>query len=509
MKRIRTSNLLPVIILIMVFVGGMFVYYKQYCNIKSIIKSEYDAKSKLVEESIYNETKYTDIISKIAETDFDSDMESYSNLMINKYKQDSDIYSWDLEEMKKQYSGMDIHIINKDLEIIRSTVPEDVGINFTEYKDFAKTLNERLYNNKFVTDSINSSIRTNKLKKYSYISTHDNKYILELSIGVEDKYPELEKLNIVYLSENLSKKYTFVKDIRIYKYSDDKKNFRELNASKESDQRHEYLNVNKNDLIQNALSRNKVQEQTIINENNNSYTLKYIPYSTYNEKNELNWWDSYVIEVLYDDQVMLNDISKQKTLFLRTMLILSIIYFSLSYIILRLLEKNKRMAYEDYLTKLPNRNKFEEVTKSKISCPSRKNNRFAILFFDLDKFKKINDTLGHSVGDEVLKQAGERIKSKISKKDILSRFGGDEFAAIFSKFETQEQIDKLSEDILESFDKPLIIGSHKVFIKPSIGISMYPDHGTTFEELIDKADKAMYEAKQNDLEYKIYDEVHI
>ena len=167
------------------------------------------------------------------------------------------------------------------------------------------------------------------------------------------------------------------------------------------------------------------------------------------------------------------------------------------------------MAYEDYLTKLPNRNKFEEVTKSKISCPSRKNNRFAILFFDLDKFKKINDTLGHSVGDEVLKQAGERIKSKISKKDILSRFGGDEFAAIFSKFDTQEQIAKLSEDILESFDKPLIIDSHRVFIKPSIGISIYPEHGTTFEELIDKADKAMYEAKQSNIEYKIYDEDHI
>ena len=171
-------------------------------------------------------------------------------------------------------------------------------------------------------------------------------------------------MNIVYLSENLSKKYTFVRDIRIYKYSDDKKHFRELNASKESDQRYEYLNENKNDLIQNALSKNKVQEQKISSENNNSYTVKYIPYSTYNEKNELNWWDSYVIEVLYDDQVMLNDISEQKTLFLKTMLILSIIYFSLSYAILKLLEKNKRMAYEDYLTKLPNRNKFEETTNS-------------------------------------------------------------------------------------------------------------------------------------------------
>ena len=506
MKKIRAINLLPIIILFAVFAGGILIYYRQYSSIIGIIKSEYDAKSKLVEESIYNETKYTEIISKIAEKDFGKDMMTYSEIMINKYRENEDIYNWDLENLKEQFDGMDVHIIDRSLEVIRATVSEDVGIDFSVYTDFAETLSERLYKNEFETDSVNFSVRNNDLKKYSYISTPDNKYILELSISISERYPELEKLNIIYLSENLSDKYSFVEDIKIYKYDKDKKNSRELNMSKEYSEKDITLLKNKNGNIKNALITNVVQKQKLKDKNDRSYTAKYIPYSIYNKDSKLKWWNSYVIEVLYDDQVMMNDIAKQKALFLRTMGIMSGVYFSLSYIIIYLLRKNKEIAYQDHLTKLPNRKKFEEEMKIKILNCKRKNNKLAVLFFDLDKFKKINDTLGHTIGDEVLREVGENIRNQIPKGDMLSRLGGDEFIALVSEFKNQEQIIEISKSILESFTKPLNIDSNKIFIKPSIGISVYPDNGTTFEELVEKADRAMYISKKNKIGYKIYDE---
>lgn len=504
MKKIRAINLLPIIILFVVFAGGILIYYKQYSSIINIIKSEYDAKSKLVEESIYNETKYTEIISKISEKDFGKDMRTYSDAMINKYRENDDIYDWNLENLKEQFDGMDVHIIDSNLEIIRATVADDIGIDFSVYTDFAETLNERLYKNSFETDSVNFSVRNNDLKKYSYISTPDNKYILELSISISERYPELEKLNIIYLSENLSDKYSFVEDIKIYKYDKDKENSRELNISKEYSEKDMTLAKNKNENIKSALITNIVQKQKIKDKNNRAYTAKYIPYSIYNKDDKLKWWNSYVIEVLYDDQVMINDIAKQKVLFLRTMIIMSGVYFSLSYIIFYLLRKNKEIAYQDPLTKLPNRKKFEEAVKIKILNSRKKNDKLAILFFDLDKFKKINDTFGHTVGDEVLRLVGRNIKNQIPKRDIVSRLGGDEFIALVSGFKNQEQIIEISKSILESFTKPLNIDSNKIFIKPSIGISIYPDNGTTFEELVEKADRAMYVSKKNNTGYKIY-----
>lgn len=158
------------------------------------------------------------------------------------------------------------------------------------------------------------------------------------------------------------------------------------------------------------------------------------------------------------------------------------------------------------MTKLPNRKKLEEVMKYKMLEADRKNSKIAVLFFDLDKFKEINDEYGHSFGDKVLQEVAKKINSQIRKDDIVARIGGDEFAGLISGINSQDEIIEIAERMADVFKEKLNIDSKEIYIKPSIGISIYPDQGKEIEELILKADKAMYEVKENDIRYKIYQE---
>lgn len=140
----------------------------------------------------------------------------------------------------------------------------------------------------------------------------------------------------------------------------------------------------------------------------------------------------------------------------------------------------------------------------KILGAKNKNGKIAILFFDLDKFKNINDTYGHDFGDKVLQEVGSKIKHELRKEDTVSRLGGDEFTASISGFDSLEEIIEVVERISNSFERGLNIDSKEIYIRPSIGISIYPDHGNTVEELINKADTAMYLAKKKGTRYNIY-----
>lgn len=169
------------------------------------------------------------------------------------------------------------------------------------------------------------------------------------------------------------------------------------------------------------------------------------------------------------------------------------------------IEQNRKTSYQDHLTKLPNRKRLEEVMEYKILESNKEKVKFIILFFDLDKFKIINDSLGHNVGDKVLQEVGKRIKREIRKEDIVSRVGGDEFIALISKITSQEEVLDIANRMLEAFKPVFKIDSKEISLDISIGISIYPDHGDGIEELILKADKAMYKAKKAKLGYKVYE----
>ena len=159
-------------------------------------------------------------------------------------------------------------------------------------------------------------------------------------------------------------------------------------------------------------------------------------------------------------------------------------------------EQIKHLADHDELTSLPNRRLFCDLMNFKIVEARRNRNKFAILFLDLDRFKEINDTLGHEIGDEVLKAASAKLRSTIRESDIIARLGGDEFIILLSDMNHVDAISEVARKIINSFHSPLTVASNDILVTPSIGISLYPDDGDEIESLLRNADTAMYQAKE-------------
>lgn len=164
------------------------------------------------------------------------------------------------------------------------------------------------------------------------------------------------------------------------------------------------------------------------------------------------------------------------------------------------------LAYYDPLTNLPNRLLFTERLKQNITFAQRQYTRLALLFIDLDGFKKINDSLGHNAGDVLLQDVALRLKNSVRESDTVSRLGGDEFTVILNGYNDPNDIPLVLEKILKEISSEFTLGEHKVYISASIGISVYPEDGTDMVELIKNADTSMYAAKEKGKNrYEFYD----
>ena len=159
-------------------------------------------------------------------------------------------------------------------------------------------------------------------------------------------------------------------------------------------------------------------------------------------------------------------------------------------------KKIKRMAYYDFLTNLPNRRLFEKKVEATIQQSMRTGKSFAVMFIDLDRFKYINDSMGHQTGDRILQSVATRIQHLVRKKDIVGRQGGDEFVILLPDTD-KEEAGNIAQHLIDGLGQPLLIPDFDIFINSSIGISIYPKDGLTCNELIRNADIAMYQAKEN------------
>ncbi|GAE33660.1 putative bifunctional diguanylate cyclase/phosphodiesterase [Halalkalibacter akibai] len=158
-------------------------------------------------------------------------------------------------------------------------------------------------------------------------------------------------------------------------------------------------------------------------------------------------------------------------------------------------DKLKYYAYHDILTKLPNRMFFTEALQLRLSTAKFNQEKLAILFLDLDRFKKINDSLGHQFGDDLLIQMANRIKTVIGDHGIVSRFGGDEFTVCLP-FEEEHQVTTTLEKLTDQFRQPFVIHERAFYMTISIGMSIFPEHGSDVETLLKNADTAMYVTKE-------------
>jgi diguanylate cyclase (GGDEF)-like protein/PAS domain S-box-containing protein len=157
----------------------------------------------------------------------------------------------------------------------------------------------------------------------------------------------------------------------------------------------------------------------------------------------------------------------------------------------------ERMALYDPLTGLENRVLFQKRLESAIENAKRNMVKTALLFIDIDNFKIINDSLGHLAGDEILKAIAGRLGNHVRQNDSIARISGDEFTVLLSDIKNYEDASIVTQNIINSFDVPVIIDSQEVFITASIGISLTPEDSLDAQELINNADVAMYQAKQN------------
>ncbi len=155
------------------------------------------------------------------------------------------------------------------------------------------------------------------------------------------------------------------------------------------------------------------------------------------------------------------------------------------------------LAYYDSLTNLPNKVLFHERVSSRIPALKRNLKRMALLFIDMDNFKNINDTLGHFMGDKFLKEVAKSIKALIREQDTLARLGGDEFAIMIEEVDSIIDIVFIANKLIDRFSLPIEVEDKKLYTGVSIGISIYPDDGKTYEELVKAADTAMYQVKEN------------
>ncbi|GGC02546.1 EAL domain-containing protein [Pseudoduganella buxea] len=158
-------------------------------------------------------------------------------------------------------------------------------------------------------------------------------------------------------------------------------------------------------------------------------------------------------------------------------------------------DKLDHMAHHDPLTQLPNRSLFNDRLQHAIDRAGRAGEQLALLFIDLDRFKNVNDTLGHHVGDELLQQVARALASHLREGDTLARLGGDEFVVLLEDIDGQYGASLVAQKLVEMFEQPFLVAGHELFVTCSAGVSLYPADAADLNILIRNADVAMYQAK--------------
>ncbi|MBV8467532.1 MAG: sensor domain-containing diguanylate cyclase [Burkholderiales bacterium] len=158
-------------------------------------------------------------------------------------------------------------------------------------------------------------------------------------------------------------------------------------------------------------------------------------------------------------------------------------------------EQHKALAYHDSLTGLPNRLQFLDSLDDAVARHGKQGKRFALMFVDLDRFKPVNDTWGHHVGDMLLIAVAKRIRTAMRRTDVLARLSGDEFTVIENRLLSHEDAAQLAGKLIATLNKPFRLDGHLITIGASVGIAVFPDDGSTSDTLLKCADTAMYRAK--------------
>jgi diguanylate cyclase (GGDEF)-like protein len=191
-------------------------------------------------------------------------------------------------------------------------------------------------------------------------------------------------------------------------------------------------------------------------------------------------------------------------LVLATVLALLLCFYRMAQSLRTQSARNVHQALHDELTGLPNRTLFRDRTEQAISRARRSGNTAAVMIMDLDRFKEVNDTLGHHLGDLLLQEVSNRMRDRLREVDTIARFGGDEFAILLENVEHPDVALDVANKIRSAVSEPLVLGDFELSVDASIGIAFYPGHATDFNKLLQRADIAMYSAKTRGTSCELY-----
>ena len=167
-------------------------------------------------------------------------------------------------------------------------------------------------------------------------------------------------------------------------------------------------------------------------------------------------------------------------------------------------QQARHLALHDFVTALPNRTLLNDRLNTALALAKRHTWRLAVMFLDLDRFKSINDSYGHGVGDKVLKIVSERLQKSVRGADTVGRQGGDEFLYIMQEIKDEADVENAAAKIIENIAQSFEVDGLTLAVQPSIGIAIYPQDGNSANVLVKNADSAMYKAKQSDKGYSFY-----
>ena len=173
--------------------------------------------------------------------------------------------------------------------------------------------------------------------------------------------------------------------------------------------------------------------------------------------------------------------------------------------LIRQSELSRQQARHDALTGLPNRVRFAECVDQAIRSARRRKERIAVLMLDLDRFKEVNDSLGHQAGDALLQEVSQRIRLAVRDSDAVARLGGDEFGVLLTEVATEADIVTVIDRITRAHEQPIVVQEMALAVESSIGVALLPEHGDDMETLSQNADLAMYAAKLEHRAYAFYD----
>jgi diguanylate cyclase (GGDEF)-like protein len=163
-----------------------------------------------------------------------------------------------------------------------------------------------------------------------------------------------------------------------------------------------------------------------------------------------------------------------------------------------------RLAYQDPVTSLPNRARFRELIQEAVAKAARDQHSVSLLLMNLDRFREVNDTLGHSLGDQLLQQVGLRLRSALFAPDVVARLGADEFGILLPRLRETDSVEHVIKKLQDFLQAPFMIGGIPIAVEASIGVAMIPEHADDADTLLQRADIAMYRAKQMASGYSLY-----